>query len=246
MPDEIRSISGGAGGLNLNFKVEWYVSEDYLPETAEENTIAVISDQDVANWIFSVEEPSAAAEGDVWFCASGSSSRPFNALTPEEENDLFVYINAAKQLVQSEWQTVLIKIYQNGEWHPFETILYQDGVFNTALLGNVAVTTSCLVQSNGSLLLYRNWEINHDKYFDITPYSTIQFDVIQYNYGRPDFNIIDESGTIVAFTGQISSATTGSVIKLNVADVNTKVKFYLKIWGNQGDDCIYINNIKLV
>jgi hypothetical protein len=96
MPSEIRSISGGAGGLNLNFKVKWYVSEDLLPETAEENTIAVISDQDVANWIFSAEEPSAAADGDVWFKTSDTSDRPFNALPAEYENSLYVYIQSAK------------------------------------------------------------------------------------------------------------------------------------------------------
>ena len=51
MPDEIRGIGGG-GSLNLNFEVIQCNTNEDLPTTAKENTIAVITEIPMAQWAF--------------------------------------------------------------------------------------------------------------------------------------------------------------------------------------------------
>lgn len=162
---------GGFGDAGLNFSVVRYVSESALPATAEENTIAVITTTEIANWVFASTEPTEPVNGMVWFYTSTFSMRGFNAL---KENALYAYPIYANQYIDNEWVSVGIQIYQDG-WQAFELLMYKDGVFNEDVFGKVTHNGYIHVGQgldNGAIGLSRYGEINHANYVDITPYST--------------------------------------------------------------------------
>lgn len=103
--------AGGAG--DLNFSVVAYASEDDLPVTAAENTIAVITDTAISSYVFSATEPETPDEGMVWFYVGTASNVEFNAL---KKNGIQVYPLSAKQYVSGALVDVEAKSYQNGEW----------------------------------------------------------------------------------------------------------------------------------
>lgn len=176
--------------------------------------------------------------GAVWFYTAASSAREFNAI---KENALYTYPVQAYQYIDCDLVSVDIQIYQNGEWHTFELILYKDGVFNTDVFGKV--THNGTIKANGSILFYRYGELSHANYIDATPYSTFQYDIVVSNYGRPDVTIKNQAGTTLATTGQQQGVKT---ITLDISDINEPIKVSFYVWGNANDDNTYINNLKFL
>ena len=105
--------SGGGGGAGLNFEIKAYASEDSLPATAKENTIAVITETPITAYTFSATEHTDPIEGMVWFIVDVASPVEFNAL---KKNEIRIYPNSAKQYVSGVWTDKLAKSYQGGSW----------------------------------------------------------------------------------------------------------------------------------
>lgn len=117
------------GHSDLNFSVVSYTSEDELPEIADENTIAVITDVEMTDYILSLDKPYSSAElqelpvGMIWVKInprniSESSIYKFNAL---KENVLNIYPVACLQSItnssgENYWAEKTAKIYLNGSW----------------------------------------------------------------------------------------------------------------------------------
>lgn len=225
----------------LNFDVIRCSDETMLPATAKENTFAVFTDIEITDWAFASKNPYLTdmdlIEGAVWFYTSSTSTRAFNAIT---ENTLYVYPNQAYQYINGQWVSVSIKIYQNG-WKGFELIFYQDGVFNTEIFGNASHNGT--IQSDGSLRLYRYGYLKSTTLVDITPYSTLQYDIVTSNYGRPDLRVVNSSGTVIASTGQVQGVQT---ISLDVSEINEPVLVDMYVYGNSNSDNTYINNVKFI
>ena len=105
------NVGGGGGGLN--FEVKAYASEDILPATAKENTIAVITDTPITAYTFSATEPTEPIEGMVWITVDVASTVEFNAL---KKNSIQVYPISAKQYIGGAGVDVEAKSFQNGVW----------------------------------------------------------------------------------------------------------------------------------
>jgi hypothetical protein len=228
---------GGFGNAGLNFAVVRYASESVLPATAEENTIAVFTNTEIASWVFASTKPTEPINGMVWFYTASSSTREFNAL---DENTLCVYPVYATQYINNEWVPVSIQIYQNG-WKAFELPMYKDSVFNTDIFGKV--THNGAIRADGSILFYRYGELSHANYIDATPYSTFQYDIVVSNHGRPEVYVKNQAGTTLATTGQKIGVQT---VTLDVSDINEPIRVFFYVYGNADSDNTYINNLKFL
>lgn len=113
-----------AGGADLNFSVAAYASENVRPATADENAIAVITNNTMTSWIIDVNEPDTPAEGMVHISVGTSSPYAFNAL---KENGVMLYPLKAMQYIGGAWSNVPAFIYQNGAWREWITYLYING-----------------------------------------------------------------------------------------------------------------------
>ena len=243
-------IGGGgisaSGNADLNFSVARYNSADVLPESAEENTVAIITEHEITNWFFSSSEPSMPEEGEtpVWVGVGISSNAAFNAL---KENGIFVYPISAKQYINGDWMPVDIQVYQNGEWKLLELTLYRNGVFNTEVFGDpvfVNITPASGVQSDGTIKLYRNQELKTSIAVDASPYSIFQYDIVSYNDGRPEVKAIDEYGSVLATTNQVTGGI--QTVTLDLSAINKPIFINMLIWGNSDSDNINIDNLKFI
>lgn len=122
-----------AGGAGLNFKILAVAHEDDLPQTAAENTIAVITDTPIAQWAFASANPfESPSEGSVFIETSVSSTNAFNAL---RKNSLMVYPISGMQYIAGSWLRKTTYFYQNGLWVDGTTYLYKDGKEFPAITG---------------------------------------------------------------------------------------------------------------
>ena len=148
----------GFGGDNtLNFKIVGGIAEPFYPK---ENTIWVLTENEINGWIFSAKEPETKTEGMVWICTGTSSPVEFNAL---KNNCVQVYPISAKQYIDGAWVSKTAKSYQNGSWKDFIAFLYNAGDEFTDITGG------WVTESYGS-----------------TPSKTIAGDVMQFvTLGNP-------------------------------------------------------------
>lgn len=108
----IFGVAGSYEGVELNFNVVTYATEEeLLAATPSVNTIGVVTDIPITNWLFGYTEPNPAEEGMVWILTSELSSVEFNAL---KKNTIQVYPVYAQQYISGSWNTINSKIYQNG------------------------------------------------------------------------------------------------------------------------------------
>lgn len=119
-----RTNAGAGGSGGVNFKVVGGTTE---PASPKENTIWVNTSVTIPSWAFSATEPESPVAGMVWISTGISSVVEFNAL---KKNAIQVYPISAKQYVDGQWVNVEAKIYQNGEWIQWSTLvtyLYNNG-----------------------------------------------------------------------------------------------------------------------
>ena len=102
-----------SGGMNLNYKVVAYENELLLPETAKENTIAVITDTPITSYAFAASEPTNVMEGMVWIATLMSSAAPIDVLS---KNSLVIYPGQCYQYINGAWVAKIGYTYQNGTW----------------------------------------------------------------------------------------------------------------------------------
>lgn len=125
-------LHGFGGGASLNFKIIPYVSENALPATAAENTIAVITGTPITSYALSPSEPSTPAEGMVWIATGASSAVAFNLL---KRNAVIVCPLSVKQYIDGVWANKVAKSYISGSWLSWMRYLYNEGDDCTAITG---------------------------------------------------------------------------------------------------------------
>lgn len=114
-------------GSGINFSIKAYFTEEaLLTDTPAENTIGVITENEITKYYFSATEPEDMLEGEVWFSIGTNSPVEFSLL---KTIDAMVYPLFAKQYVSGAWVDVTAKSYQNGEWVDwvFEKYLFKSG-----------------------------------------------------------------------------------------------------------------------
>jgi len=185
--------AGGAG--ELNFSVVAYASEDDLPATADENTIAVITSTPISGYAFSNEQPDNQTEGFVWFTTGTGSPAPFNAIN---ENQVMVYPLLAKQYVNEAWAVKSSKIYQNGAWRLIATelILYESGNKNNEYTFTLGCTGNAKVTFNSDHILMSGYmgNTNIPVFFienvNITDFSRAEITYSGLNTSISDNNLV--------------------------------------------------------
>lgn len=116
----INTTVGGGGSVGSLKTIA--VSEiAYLPSSAKDGTIAVITRTTVPNTYVQNEQPTAQKNGDVWITTSGTSNAPIIL------GNITLYPTSMKQYNGSEWVSVSGYIRSNGEWLSLEMILFRNG-----------------------------------------------------------------------------------------------------------------------
>lgn len=113
-------LNGFGGGAVLNFRIRAYGSAEELPQTAMENTIAVITGNEITGWTVDYREPETAAEGMVWIRTGTTSKAAFNASKKEV---IRLYPVAASQYTGGVWVSRKAYSYRDGAWIPWATEL---------------------------------------------------------------------------------------------------------------------------
>lgn len=115
---------GGDRGNKLNFRVKAYASQDALPETAEENAIAVLTGEEITGWRFSATRPEGT-RGLVWFKTGDSGVLELEIL---KKNGITLYPMECWQCIGQIWTRLKAMVYQNG-WKELTgyKYLYREG-----------------------------------------------------------------------------------------------------------------------
>lgn len=177
------------GGADLNFSVVAYASEDELPETADENTIAVITSNEITSWAFSATEPENPQTGMVWFKVGTTSSTEFNAL---KENGIQVYPLYAKQYNGSTWVDMPAKSYQGGKWVEWwDGTLYDAGNEYVHITGGIAADSTTGLTKNATTFnigfvgsVTGDTGVYTAKPIDITGFKTLYVTIDRVNFAN--------------------------------------------------------------
>lgn len=175
------NLGGGSGG-GLNFKVVAYSTEsNLLSAKPKENTIGVITTNEITGWTFSATAPNRPVNGMVWFSTGTSSGAEFNAL---KKNAIQVYPTAAKQYVSGNWVDKTAKSYQSGAWRDWliQTYIFKSGKGALVELGNVAGTgagSSWNITSESMSIGWGNADIfvSTVNAMDLSVYRTLYIDM---------------------------------------------------------------------
>lgn len=187
-------LSGGSGGARLNFKIVSYKSEsELLNDTPQENTIGVITENDISSWIFSSKQPSNPSDKMLWIKTGDSSSVEFNAL---KKNGVMITPLVASYYTLGVWKPVTAKSFRNNKWVDWFIYLYNLGDDCADLTGGWA-TYKYKTDTSGSDVLMPTLEVKNtsirisfsssgykagalftEKTVDLTHVSTLEIDVV--------------------------------------------------------------------
>lgn len=163
----IFNMSGGGGGVGLNFKIVG----NPQPSNPAENTIWVDTDTEITGWAFNAEEPDGA-EGKMWIKIGTLSNVDFNAL---KKNDLTVHPMSAKQYINGAWQKVTCQSYQDGawvEWMPEGSLYWYGNECTNVTGGWLAKTWQMQSDATGSASTTTFEVARNDDYIEFTKTGT--------------------------------------------------------------------------
>ena len=177
--------SGSKKGGGLLLKVIAASSAAALPESAAENTLAVITGTDITSWAFcSVRQEAYNVEGFVWFYTK--EAEEYTSVNILPENEVRLNINACMQYHNGVWTVKPSWIYTGGAWIRNATVLYCKGDKETPLTGGIrlfAATHGKYTDNADSVTLsYSNTTPNRNSSmtiktaFDLSAYSAICVD----------------------------------------------------------------------
>lgn len=183
----LNMIAGGGAGLNLSVKA--YASAESLPASTREGTVAVITDIQIANYIFSDLEPASKSKGTVWINTSGGSI----AYPVDKNGVLTLYPAKCSVYDGSSWVLCDAHLYKYGKWSQFAARTYlffdngdqcvdvtggwtKEGYTDGHSFGNTAEITNgqlrCATSSN-----YRSAILGTVKPVDLTAIDTLYFEI---------------------------------------------------------------------
>lgn len=109
-------IVGTYEGIELNFEVVKYsTNEELEADTPDDNTIGIVTETEITNWVFSATEPESATPGMIWICTGARiPTSYFNMLN--HNNSIVVDPSNVLQYIDNKWVDITAYIYQNAEW----------------------------------------------------------------------------------------------------------------------------------
>ncbi|MDL2215971.1 hypothetical protein LJB77_02825, partial [Ruminococcaceae bacterium OttesenSCG-928-N02] len=184
-----------AGGAALNYKVIAVAAEDDLPDNASENTIAVITTDNITNHIISAVAPSGGVSiGTIWIKTDQTnSSFGFNALRGQKAA-IYVDPVAVFRWSGAEWTTLAGYIHQAGAWVALQTDFYKNGVFRADIGATPWTYNGGTVDFNASNVVCQVYAGgNMDSYI----YTTNKVDLTDINTIRVDGTVDQWGGLFV-------------------------------------------------
>ena len=216
----------GGGGGSLLLTVNAYASEDAIPASAAENTVAVITATNITSWTFSPTEPETPVEGMVWAVVGLTGKLVFNAL---KKNGIVLYPVSARQYIGGAWADKPAKIFQDGAWVDWwiEGTLYDRGTDDAELTGGWAAYAYSV--ASGYTKLTGTVEANADHLlFTLAGTTTNQSTFFS------TVNALDLTGiSSVEFTIDDAASTTNGMVKISV---------YTEAGGYQKDGTVLRNS----
>ena len=228
-----RTNAGGGGGAGLNFSVKAYASVDELPSVEKENTIAVITENEIPNWILCTTEPENPEPGSLWFEIGTESDVSFNAL---KKNAIQIKLVKANQYIDGEFSSIDGYIYMNG-WKLFSEVqtflyLYKEGDECTAVTGGWNGTKgSNYISYGGSNSGGTN--LTKGK-FNCSGFTqmVIEFAVTDtHGSSNGDFTFtLKDSSVSIKKATKYYTLNERATITLDVSGVTTDVYFHMAYW----------------
>lgn len=219
-------LYGSGGGTQLNVKV---IAVDVLPDTAKENTIAIITNTPSFHWSISNAEPQNPAIGDIWLIEGGASHIRVNLL---KKNDAIVSLVACKQYTATGWIFVEAYARISNIWQAITSDIYKSGVeyIPLAVSGTMKKRDNDLYVSPQYYSSAQPGYIDSSVAFDITAVKTITVTTTSYQLGT---NAGSSWGVGSTYGTQnlASRNTTGGAHSLDVSAVSGMVYFHFGIWG---------------
>ena len=118
---------------NASLNITPYASTDNLPETANENDIAVITEEEITNWCARSDPPIGTAEGSIWIVTKTNGNAWFNI--GSASSPIIIYPATVKQYISGAWVHKDSYIFQNGNWKQIVYYLYDAGEEYEAITG---------------------------------------------------------------------------------------------------------------
>lgn len=248
----------GAGGAQQSFQVQLYSSPLLLPSVAKENTLAVISDSPMTQYIISPAEPAtridgtALSGGEVWITTNVSSIVYFNAI---KENGLYVYVSGSRQYIDGVWLAKPLYLYQNAAWQEVLADVY---LFNYGDIGISGGFTGLGENISGNFGVGNSLWLNCKQYvqygyksnnrIDVTGFKTLKVYGNGCNYDGADryfrVGLGSSLNGLVAYM-QVDSAT--ATYTLDITAITGYHNLVVSYWwyGVRGASVSNINSIQL-
>ena len=236
-------------GVELNFKVIC----GQQPETADENTIWIDTDQ-INNYYFSTTQPEGVKNYDIWIYTADHSNVEFNAM---KNNGIQVYPISVKQYIGDAWVDKTAKIWKSGEWVDWATYLYKFGDKCVDITGGWLTRTTSdgygMTPSISITAPYMSISASGNSANGVA-YTSNKIDISNFNklkckHGEVYrtqglyFGILDDSfkywGSMPAYV-DINTSNTETVVDISNIQGMYRIGFILRTLGN---NTAYINNI---
>ena len=110
----------GGGGSGIRFSITAYTSAESLPTSAKEGAIAVITNINIADYVFTDQEPITKNTGSVWITVSGGGI-PY---TIDKKGVVTLYPALCRIWDGSSWVVCDAFLYKYGKWTQFAAGTY--------------------------------------------------------------------------------------------------------------------------
>jgi hypothetical protein len=249
--------TGGGGGLN--FKVISVADEGSLPETAAENTIAVVTDTPITGYQLSYLNDAPLKTGQVWIGLATTSPLGINIL--KGKNAVWAYPSSeCKQYNGTAWVDRVYRLRKDGAWQSSIKYLFNGGVIYG---GWVARMSSSADYGNYSVWSNSYWEGKtgwHNVTQDATGQKSAAVDFTNYRYLRARVSENGGSGTratpscgFSAASGRLvtdiprSSLGAGAtgIITVDISAVTGNQYVYIGATGGYGNTTTRFNQVWL-
>lgn len=228
---------GGASGLS----VKAYADESVLPQTAASGALAVISSVGVGNVFVQIPEPSAPKDGDLWisYKASGELVTTAGAFLFSPQK--------AYQYIGSAWTSVVLKVFNNGEWATTvgNEVIYSPGNEHTDITGGwVAGGSTTILNKTANNMRIAGGPATTAIKIDLTHYSTVKFSA-QCLSGNPTELGVGVSQT--EFTAKIyTGSNESSYVDRTVPVSSLNGEFYIIVNAKSESSPTDVNGVELL
>ena len=216
---------GGAGGEPVRLLT--VSSAAALPDTAKENTLALVTAQAPGAVQLCHAAPAAPADGDVWIMTTASGTR---ALQLGRKNLLTTYLVRGYQYVSGAWAVKALYVRNGGAWQNMYTYLYSRGTeFVTAHgMGSMLGDNPSQISKGPNYFdaivaaTAQNWKGCWWEAIDYTPYVTLRL-VMSTPAATLSLGYSDASHIVTTLPTNQQEAQ----VDVNVTNLNATVKLWI-------------------